>query len=46
MERINDAPIHSYQMVSVDVVSLFTKVTTDETLAVVRDQLAVDPLLE
>ena len=33
-------------MVSLDVVSLFTKVPTDETLAVVRDKLTVDPLLE
>ena len=33
-------------MVSLDVVSLFTKVPTDETLAVVRDKLAGDPLLE
>ena len=32
------------QMVSLDVVSLFTKVYTDETLAVVRDKLAADPL--
>ena len=33
-------------MVSLDVVSLFTKVPTDETVAVVRDKLAADPLLE
>ena len=33
-------------MVSLDVVSLFTKVPTDETLAAVRDKLAADPLLE
>ena len=46
MERIDDAPIHSNQMVSLDVVSLFTKVPTDETLAVERDKLAADPLLE
>ena len=46
MERISDTPIHSNQMVSLDVESLFTKVPTDETLAVVRDKLAVDPLLE
>ena len=46
MERISDAPIHSHQMVSLGVVSLFTKVPTDETLAVVRDKLAADPLLE
>ena len=46
VERISNAPIHSNQMVSFDVVSLFTKVPTDETLAVVRDKLAADPLLE
>ena len=46
VERISDAPIHSNQMVSLDVVSLFTKAFTDETLAVVRDKLAADPLLE
>ena len=33
-------------MVSLDVVSLFTKVPTAETLAVVRDKLAAAPLLE
>ena len=33
-------------MVSLDVVNLFTKVHTDEILAVVRDKLAADPLLE
>ena len=42
VERISDAPIHSNQMVSLDVVSLFTKVPTDETLAVVGDKLAAD----
>ena len=46
VERINDTPIHSNQMVSLDVVSLFTKVPTDETLAVVWDKLAADSLLE
>ena len=46
VERIGDAPIHSNQMVSLDVVNLFTKVPTDETLAVVLDKLAADPLLE
>ena len=46
MERINNAPIDSNQMVSLDVVSLFTKVPTNETLAVVRDKLGADPLLE
>ena len=39
-------PIHSNQMVNLDVVSLFTKVPTDEALAIVRDKLAADPLLE
>ena len=33
-------------MVSLDVVSLFTKVPIDETLAVVQDKLAADPLRE
>ena len=46
VERISDAPIYSNQMVSLDVVSLLTKVPTDETLAVVWDKLAADPLLE
>ena len=46
MERISDAPIHPNLMVSLDVVSLFTKVPIDETLAVVRDKLAAEPLLE
>ena len=46
VERISDTPIHSNQMVSLDVVSLFTKVPTDETLTIVRDKLAADPLLE
>ena len=35
VERISDAPIHSNQMVSLDVVSLYIKVPTDETVAVV-----------
>ena len=46
VERISDAPIHSNKMVSLDVMSRFTNVPTDETLAVVRDKLAADPLLE
>ena len=46
VERIIDAPIHLNQMMSLDIVSLFTKVSTDEILAVVRDKLAADPLLE
>ena len=45
VKRISDASIHSNQIVSFDVMSLFTKVPTDETL-VVRDKLAADPLLE
>ena len=46
MERISDAPIHYNQIVSLDVVSLFTKVPTDEKLAVARVKLAADTLLE
>ena len=33
-------------MVSLVIVSLFTKVPTDETLAIVRHKLAADPLLK
>ena len=33
-------------MMGLDVVSLFAKVPTDETLAVVQDKLIVDSLLE
>ena len=44
VERITDASIHSNQMVSLEVVSLFTKVPTNETLAVVWDKLAADLL--
>ena len=33
-------------MVSLDVVSLFTKALIDETLAVVREKLVADPSLE
>ena len=46
VERISNVPIRSNQMVNLDVVSLFTKVPTDETLAVVRDKLTADTLLE
>ena len=46
VERINDALIHSNQRVSLDVVSLFTKVRTEATLAVVQDKLSADSLLE
>ena len=46
VESISDGPIHSNQMVSLVEVSLFTKVSTDETLAVVQNKLAADPLLE
>ena len=41
MEKIRNAPIHSNRMVS-----LFTKVPMDETLAVVRERLAADSSLE
>ena len=43
VERISVVPFHFNQMVSLDVVSRFTKVPTDEALAVVRDKLAADP---
>ena len=33
-------------MESLGIVNLFTKVPSDETLAVVQDKLAADPLLE
>ena len=33
-------------MVSLSVAGLFTKVPTDETIAVVQDKLAADPLLD
>lgn len=42
MEIIKDAPIQYNQRVSLDVVSLFTKVPTKEALLVVRDRLALD----
>ena len=46
VERISNAPIHSNRMVSLYVVSSFTKVPTNETLAVVWDKQAADLLLE
>ena len=46
VEKISNAPINSNQMVSLDVVSLFTKVPVDETLIVVREKLTADPSLE
>ena len=46
MEKISNTLIHSKKMMSLDVVSLFTKVPTDETLTVVQDKLAADPSLE
>ena len=39
-------PIHSNQMMNVDIISLFMRVPTDETLTVVWDKLAADPSLE
>ena len=35
IENISNAPVHSNQMVSLDVVNLFMKVPTNETLTVV-----------
>ena len=46
LERIVNTPIYSNQMVSLDVISLFTKVPTDETLTVLWDRLAADLWLE
>ena len=46
VERISDAPIHSNHTVSLDLVSFFTKVPTDEIFTVGRDKLAADSLLE
>ena len=46
MEIISNAPVRPNQIVSLDVVSLLTKVPTDETIAMVRDKLTTDPLLE
>ena len=45
-KKICKALIHSNQMVSREVVSLFTRVSIDETLKVVLNKLAADPLLE
>ena len=46
VEKICKAPIHSNQMVSIDVVSLFMRVSTDEILKVVWDKLTAVILLE
>ena len=46
MEKIRKVPIHSNQMVSLDVVSLFPRVPTDEILTVIRGKLEADPSLE
>ena len=45
-KKICKAPIHSKQMVSLDVVSMFTRVSTEETLTMVLDKFAADSLLE
>ena len=45
-KKITNASIHSNQILSRDVVSLFTRVLTDETLTLVRDKLAAGPLSE
>ena len=44
--KINKTPIHSNQMVSLNIVSLFLRVPTEEILTVVRDKLAADHSLE
>ena len=45
-EKISNAPIHSYQMVSLNAEIQFTKVPTDQTLTVVQDMMVVDSSLE
>ena len=42
-KSISNAHNHSNQMISLDIVSLFTKVPTNETPTVVWDKLAGDP---
>ena len=44
--KINKASIHSNQMVSLYVVSLCPRVSIDDALTVVKDQLATDPSLK
>ena len=46
LEKISNATIYSNQIVSRDVVSLFTRVPTDDKLTVERDKWAEDPPLE
>ena len=46
LKKINYAPIHTNQMVILDVVSLFTRVPTHETLPVIQNKLAADIFLE
>ena len=46
IEKIGNAPIHSNQVFSLDVLNLLTKVPLDESLIVVQDKLATDLLLE
>ena len=43
VENICKAPVYSNQMVSQDVINLFTRVPNDETLTVVWDKFTVDP---
>lgn len=45
-ESIRVAPIHSNQILNLDVVSLFTMLHTHEALSVVRDKLKSDSSLE
>ena len=46
IKEISKAPIHFNQMITLDVINLFTRVPTDETLTVVWDELAADPSRE
>ena len=46
VEKISNTAIHSNHRVILGVLSLFTKVPTDDVLAVVQDKLAEDPFLK